>query len=140
MTAEAIAETLSIARSNVSNSLKELVVWKLIQRVPVLGDRRDHYQAEVDLWQMATRVAQGRKEREIDPAVAALNDVKAKANGDPLISQTVQERLDAMHSFVTTVDDWYQQMLEVPPAKIMTLIKMGSKVVNLLSRIGRKGK
>ena len=67
LTAEEIAVTLGLARSNVSNSLKELQAWKLIHRVPVLGDRRDHYQAETDLWQMATKVAQGRKAREIDP-------------------------------------------------------------------------
>jgi len=57
LTAEGIAEKLGIARSNVSNSLRELLAWKLIRRVPVLGDRRDHYEAETDLWQMATRVA-----------------------------------------------------------------------------------
>src|SRR5919112_6807353 len=59
LTAEEIADTLGIARSNVSNSLKELIVWKLIRRVPVLGDRRDHYEAETDIWQMVTRIAQG---------------------------------------------------------------------------------
>jgi DNA-binding transcriptional regulator GbsR (MarR family) len=72
LTAEDIAAKLGMARSNVSNSLKELLAWKLIHRVPVLGDRRDHYEAEADLWQMATKVAQGRKAREIDPMVAAI--------------------------------------------------------------------
>ena len=138
LTAEAIADALGIARSNVSNSLRELVGWKLIRRVPVAGDRRDHYEAETDLWQMATRVAQGRKEREIDPAVAAIRDVLATADGDPRISRTVRARLDAMHGFVTTVDGWYQQMLGVPPAKLMALIKLGSRVVNLLTFTTRK--
>src|SRR3954463_16595525 len=71
LTAEDIADTLGMARSNVSNSMRELLAWKLIRRVPVLGDRRDHYEAETDLWQMVSRIAQGRKEREIDPAVVA---------------------------------------------------------------------
>src|SRR3954447_22814064 len=62
LTAEEIAETLGMARSNVSNSLKELAGWKLVRRVPVFGDRRDHYEAETDLWEMVTRIAQGRKE------------------------------------------------------------------------------
>src|SRR6266481_4897294 len=46
MTAEDIADTLGMARSNVSNSLKELLAWNLIRRVPILGDRRDHFEAE----------------------------------------------------------------------------------------------
>jgi DNA-binding transcriptional regulator GbsR (MarR family) len=52
LTAEDIADALGLARSNVSNSIRELIGWKLIRRVPVLGDRRDHYEAEADLWQI----------------------------------------------------------------------------------------
>jgi DNA-binding transcriptional regulator GbsR (MarR family) len=141
LTAEDIAAKLGIARSNVSNSLRELLAWKLARRVPMLGDRRDHYEAETDLWQMATKVAQGRKEREIDPMVGAIRDAMAQIN-DPRISPAVRERLNAMHDFVNTVESWYQQMLSVPPAQIMRLIRMGSKVVGLLSLVsgGRKSK
>ncbi len=63
MTAEDIAEALGMARSNVSNSLKELLAWNLIRRVPILGDRRDHYEAETDIWEVAARIAARRKER-----------------------------------------------------------------------------
>jgi DNA-binding transcriptional regulator GbsR (MarR family) len=140
LTAEEIAEKLGMARSNVSNSLRELLVWKLIRRVPVLGDRRDHYEAETDLWQMATKVAQGRKQREIDPMVAALNEAMANLDDDPRIGKLVRERLHSIHDFVRTVDGWYQQMLEVPPSQIMALIRLGSKVVALLKFVGRKEK
>lgn len=138
LTAEDISEKLGMARSNVSNSLKELLVWKLIYRVPVLGDRRDHYEAETDLWQMASKVAQGRKEREIDPMVAAIREAMKHAD-DPRISATVRKRLHSMHDFINTVENWYQQMLDVPPAQIMSLIRLGSKVVGLLRFVGGKG-
>ena len=139
LTAEEIALTLGLARSNISNSLKELLAWKLIHRVPVLGDRRDHYQAETDLWQMATKVAQGRKAREIDPMVAAINDAVAGVEGQASdISPEVRARLKRMHVFVNTVDDWYQQMLDVPPDTLMRLMRMGSKVVGLLKFVGVK--
>src|SRR5215831_17585619 len=71
LTAEEIAETLGMARSNVSTSLKELLTWNLIRRVPIMSDRRDHFEAETDVWEVVTRIAAGRKEREIDPAVLA---------------------------------------------------------------------
>lgn len=139
LTAEDIATTLGLARSNVSNSLKELLTWKLIRRVPVLGDRRDHYQAETDLWQMATKVAQGRKAREIDPMVAAINEavagVDAQGSG---VSPEVRSRLENMQAFVNTIDGWYQQMLDVPPDTLMRLIRMGSKVASLLKFVGPK--
>jgi len=139
LTAEDIATTLGLARSNVSNSLKELLAWKLIHRVPVLGDRRDHYQAEIDLWQMASKVAQGRKAREIDPMVAAINDAVAGIDAQGAgISPEVKARLKRMHAFVNTVDSWYEQMLDVPPETLMRLIRMGSKVVGLLKFVSGK--
>jgi DNA-binding transcriptional regulator GbsR (MarR family) len=137
LTAEEIAATLGMARSNVSNSIKELLGWKLVRRIPVMGDRRDHFEAETDLLIMVTRIAQGRKEREIDPASAALQACMADAEGDPRVSPVARERLAELQRFVETLNHWYEQMLAVPPSKIMTLIKMGSKVVNLLN-LGRK--
>src|ERR1043166_4125964 len=125
MTAEDIADALGLARSNVSNSLRELITWKLIRRVPVLGDRRDHYEAEADLWQILTRIAQGRKEREIDPAVAALRKVLETAGGDPQISGVAKARLREMESFLGTLDTWFSQMVTVPPATILALMKLG---------------
>jgi DNA-binding transcriptional regulator GbsR (MarR family) len=137
LTAEDIADKLGMARSNVSNSIKELLNWKLVTRVPVLGDRRDHFVAETDMWQMASKVAQGRKEREIDPMVAAIHAAMAEAD-DPRISPEVRKRLENMDSFITTVDTWYNQMIHVPPQQIMRLIRLGAKVVGLLSFVGRK--
>ena len=97
-----------------------------------MGDRREHFEAEVDLWQMLTRIAQGRKEREIDPAVAALKLCKTEAEGDPRISRTARERIEAMHDFVTTMDAWHQEMITIPPGRLMLLIRMGRKVLNFL--------
>src|SRR5262245_20666747 len=44
MHAEEIAALLQVARSNVSNSLRELESRKLVRVVHQIGDRRDHYQ------------------------------------------------------------------------------------------------
>jgi len=137
MTAEEISEKLGMARSNVSNSIKELLNWKLVMRVPVLGDRRDHYVAETDLWQMASKVAQGRKEREIDPMVTAIRAAMVHVD-DPRISPVVRDRLHGMHDFINTVEGWYNQMINVPPQQIMRLIRLGSKVVGLLKFVSRK--
>ncbi len=139
LNAEEIADKLGMARSNVSNSLKELLTWKLIHRVPLLGDRRDFYAAETDMWQMANKVALGRKEREIDPMLAAIDAAMAQADQGGALHPVVRQRLGDMHGFIHTVEGWYRQMLGVPPAQIMRLIKLGSKVVGLLRFVGGKG-
>jgi DNA-binding transcriptional regulator GbsR (MarR family) len=136
LTAEDIADALGMARSNVSTSIRELLAWKLIRRVPVLGDRRDHYESEADLWQIMARIVQGRKEREIDPAVAAINHVLTVAEGDPTIGKVSMARLREMQSFTTTLDTWFTQMMAVPPSTLMALIKLGSRVAKL-ANLGR---
>ena len=93
----------------------------------MLGDRRDHYESEADLWQIMARIVQGRKEREIDPAVAAINHVLKTAEGDPMIGKVAMARLREMQSFTNTLDTWFTQMMAVPPATLMALIKLGSK-------------
>ncbi|WP_281017065.1 MULTISPECIES: MarR family transcriptional regulator [unclassified Minwuia] len=140
MTAEDISEQLGLARSNVSNSIRELIGWKLIRRIPVFGDRRDHYEAEGDLWQVLTCIAQGRKEREIDPAIASLRQVLALADGDPKVSRVARNRLHELNDFMTTLDTWFGQMITMPPSTLMRLIRLGSRVANLLGagRTARK--
>jgi DNA-binding transcriptional regulator GbsR (MarR family) len=56
LTADDISERLAMARSNVSTSLRELLAWQLVRRAPVLGDRRDHFEAETDLWTIVLRI------------------------------------------------------------------------------------
>jgi DNA-binding transcriptional regulator GbsR (MarR family) len=134
MTAEEIADRLGIARSNVSTSIKELLAWNLIRRVPIRGDRRDHFEAETDLWEIVTRIAAGRKEREIDPAVAALQACVKDAARDPAVHPVARRRLEEMLDFVETMDRWYAQMVTVPKPKIAALIRLGARIVRLLSR------
>lgn len=139
LTAEEIAETLGMARSNVSNSVKELLSWNLIRRVPVLGDRRDHFAAETDLWEVAARIAAGRKAREFDPALAALRSCTALAEEDSRVDATARRRLREMLAFTQELDRWYGQMLAVPREKRAMLLKLGAKIVSFLPSGKAKG-
>ncbi|CTQ56570.1 MarR family protein [Roseibium album] len=137
LNAEQISAELGIARSNVSNSLKELVGWRLIQRVPVAGDRREHFVAELDVWEMALLIAKGRKEREIDPAIRAIDVCVNQAETEPDLSPVILNRMQDMQGFLTTADRWSEQMLSVPKSKLSMLMKMGDKVLSLL-KVGNK--
>jgi len=133
-TAEEIADVLGMARSNVSNSLKELLAWCLVRRVPILGDRRDHFEAETDVWEMVARIAAVRKEREFDPALAALRACVAAARGDAKVDEVAARRLAAMLDFTETIDAWATQMLKVPKTKLAALVKLGARIANLLPK------
>jgi DNA-binding transcriptional regulator GbsR (MarR family) len=132
MTAEDISETLGIARSNVSNSLKELLSWNLIRRVPILGDRRDHFEAEGDIWELVTRIAVARKAREIDPVIDTLRAALDEAQGDRRVAPETRKRLESILEFTGAADRWFQQMLGLPRGKLKTLVRLGSKIAQVL--------
>jgi DNA-binding transcriptional regulator GbsR (MarR family) len=140
MAAEEIADLLGIARSNVSTSLRELQSWNIIRSVPILGDRRTFYTAETDLWNLMSRIAAGRKARELDPAAAALRECVELTRDDEGVDPVVQLRLREMLDFVERLSRWYDQMIALPRSKITTLMKLGGGIARLLDRGGKKSR
>jgi DNA-binding transcriptional regulator GbsR (MarR family) len=138
LTAEDIADRLGIARSNVSNSLKELIGWQLIRRVHLMGDRRDHFEAEADLFEMVRRIAQGRKQREIDPTLAVLTACAAEAKGDRSISPAARAKLDSMLDFVGTVDRSFSELMRLPAPTLMALLRMGGTIGRMVTGGARR--
>lgn len=132
ITAEEIATTLSVARSNVSTSLKTLQSWDLVSVVHVLGDRRDHYDSVKDVWELFRVVLEGRKRREVDPTVAMLHeclDDMKKAGADDFYTR---QRLEEMLDFFEVMSEAYEHVRNTPKEKLQKLIKMGSKLQKFL--------
>jgi DNA-binding transcriptional regulator GbsR (MarR family) len=80
--ADEIGETLNVARSNVSTSLKELNGWGLVRTVHVFGDRREHFETLRDVWEMFLVIMRERKKRELDPTLATLRECAAEAKAN----------------------------------------------------------
>lgn len=136
--ADEIVDQLGLARSNVSTALKELQSYAIVRRVHVEGDRRDHFVAELDLWEMLTRIAAERKRREIDPTIALLNDLAQRLAKDGSAPPHVRERITRMHEFLSTLGNWYEQMRVLPKPTLVALMKLGGKVARFLPG-GKKG-
>jgi DNA-binding transcriptional regulator GbsR (MarR family) len=136
--AEDIADALGIARSNVSNSIRELQSWNIIRSVPILGDRRTFYEAETDLWTLVSRIAAGRKARELDPAAEVLRQCVELARNDKSVDPVVERRLSEMLEFVERTGRWYEQMIVLPRSKIAALMKLGSGIARLLDRTSHR--
>lgn len=137
--ADDIVDDLTLARSNVSTALKELQGYGIVRRVHVEGDRRDHFTAETDLWDMLMRIAAERKKREIDPTIALLAELSARLKDDKTAPGHVRERITRMHDFVWTLGNWYDQMRLLPTSTLVTLMKLGSKITRFVSPGRKKG-
>lgn len=130
--AEDLAETLEVARSNVSTSLKELQNWNLVNVVHVMGDRRDHFATSGDVWELFRTVVRERKEREFDPTIGVLRECLSSADltkEDAAAQQRIKETLTLMEALST----WGEQMLRLEPATLMKVLKLGAKIQNLLT-------
>lgn len=129
--AEQIADTLQVARSNVSNSLKELQNWNLVRITHMLGDRRDYFETSLDVWQLFFTVITERKKREFDPTLAFLKEYLEKntfSNNELESKKRVAQMLD----FLQTLSIWGNEMLKLKPETLTKIMKYGAKIQVLI--------
>jgi DNA-binding transcriptional regulator GbsR (MarR family) len=132
--AEEIAETLSVARSNVSTSLRELQAWGIVKVSHVLGDRRDYFETVADIWQLFRLILEQRWRREIEPTLMVLGQCLTEAERSGVDAHT-RERLQELEAFVRTLESWYQQIQAMELAEVKRVARMGARVRGLL-RLG----
>jgi len=132
ITAEEIATTLSVARSNVSTSLKTLQSWDLVSVVHVLGDRRDHYDSVKDVWELFRVVLEGRKRREVDPTVAMLHECLSEMETAQSADVYTRQRLEEMLEFFEVMTEAYEEFKDMPKERLLKLVKMGGKLQKFL--------
>ena len=132
--AEEIARTLSVARSNVSTSLRELQSWRIVRVVHVLGDRRDHFESMKDVWEMFRIILEERKRREIDPTLRVLQECVAELGKGGGSDAYTRERLLAMLDFLTTVTSLYAEVDRMPPGAIRGLAKLRGRMRKLMGK------
>ncbi len=132
MHAEEIGDTLGLARSNVSNSLKELQSWDLVKTRHVIGDRRDHFEALKDVQEMFNLVVEGRRKREIEPTLTLLRDLSMEADADPSISKQMKQQINDMLEFLDVMTHWYDTIRRLPNKTLMQLVRLGDKVTKLV--------
>ena len=130
--AEEVCATLNLARSNVSMGLKELQSYGIVRRVHVANDRRDHFVAETDLWELLMRITAERKRREIDPTIKLLEELSRQLEGRNELPDHIRQRIGRMHEFIGTLANWYDDIRRVPKHTLVALMKLGSRVARFL--------
>ncbi|MEH6417137.1 GbsR/MarR family transcriptional regulator [Pseudomonas sp. CGJS7] len=135
ITADEICETLNLARSNVSTSLKELQGWNLARVSHVLGDRRDHFETYKDVWDIFRAVVQERRRREIEPTLTMLRTAVLDGDNaavppdpnDPRDRRTLERMRDVLE-FMETGTSWIDEMNRLDPKTLIKLLKMGARI------------
>jgi DNA-binding transcriptional regulator GbsR (MarR family) len=129
--AEEICETLGLARSNVSTSLKELQNWGIVRIVHQMGDRRDHFVSMKDVMEMFRVIMMERKRREIDPTLKLLRE-SVEETKRTKADEFTRERLKGMLDFFEMVESWANQIQGVPTPALLKAAKMGEKLFKFI--------
>jgi DNA-binding transcriptional regulator GbsR (MarR family) len=132
LNADEIGETLGIARSNVSTSLKELLAWHLVQVTHVLGDRRDFYTAQHDPWEVIRVIIEGRKRREIDPTLSVLRECATMLEDDSRTPAIIRERILGQLQFLETLTTWYESIKVLPRKTLLKMMRMGHRIAKVI--------
>jgi DNA-binding transcriptional regulator GbsR (MarR family) len=138
LTAEEIASTLSVARSNVSTSIRELQAWGLVRAVHVLGDRRQHFTSIKDVWEMFRIIVDERKKREIDPTMDLLRQCIGELDKGNADDAHTRDRLQDLYDFFAAIDAIYSDVRKVPVGTLRNMMKARGAFRRLLS--GRRAK
>lgn len=133
ITADEIASTLSVARSNVSTSIRELQAWGLVRTVHEMGDRRQHFESIKDVWEMFRIILDQRKRREIDPTIELLRLCISELRGQSEDEAYTKTRLQEIYEFFLDVDGLYTDIRRFPVSTLRSLIKARGKVRRVLS-------
>lgn len=128
MAADEIVEALGVARSHVSNSLKELQSWGVVKVVHVMGDRREHFQSIKDVWQLFEILLDERKRREVDPTLKTLRETQALLNDGVKVDTHTTSRVREMLEFFEQMDGWFGEVRRMPLESRVKLVKWASKL------------
>ncbi len=129
LNAEEICEQLGVARSNVSNSLKELQNWGIVKIVHLPGDRRDHFESIRDVYELFRVIAAERKRREIDPTLVRLRACAQEAGStDDPGDAHAKGQLESLLGFFELVSDFYEKMDRLPTKSAVNAIRMGEQI------------
>ena len=126
-----ISELLNISRGNVSMGIKELQSWRLIQVQHKPKDRKEYYSPAGSIFDMALRVFEERRKREVDPTLSLLRDnlLDTPANQQ---EEYAQSKMHEIHDLLESLTTWAGELQGMSPEKLNTLMKLGSGVAKVI--------
>ena len=130
--ADEIVDLLSVARSNVSTSIRELQGYGLVKMIHVLGDRRDYFESVSDVWELFRIIIEQRKQRELNPTLTMLRTCAQDVENETDTDDTTKARIRNMLEFVESTSEWYDKIRDVPTVKLQKLMKLGAGIAKVV--------
>ena len=112
LSTEDIMETLGISRRNANMNVRALMDWGLVDKVHKLGERKEFFDAEKDLWKVAARIASERRKRELEPILRILDKLEnvEDAGADKKEVEQFTKQMTDLRKFSGKVDKVFGAM------------------------------
>lgn len=132
LSADEIVDLLSVARSNVSTSIRELQGYGLVRMIHVLGDRRDYFESVSDVWELFRIILEQRKQRELNPTLSMLRTCADEVDAETDTDEVTKDRIRNMLGFIESTSEWYDKISEVPTPTLQKLMKLGAGITKIV--------
>ena len=132
--ADEIVDLLSVARSHVSTSIRELQSYQLVRMTHVLGDRRDYFESLHDVWELFRVIIEQRKQRELNPTLTMLRTCAEQVDAEEETDPVTKERIRNMLGFVESTSNWYEEISAVPTSTLTKLMALGKRITKLVGK------
>lgn len=119
--ADDIMEQLQISRGNANMNIRALIDWGLVYKELVVGQRKEFFVAEKDIWDVVRKITAQRKKKELDPVIKTLEQLsKVEESGTEAeafkkviddinaVSNQAEKALDAL---ANADDNWMSRFL-----------------------------
>ena len=103
LSTDEVMEELNISRGNANTNLRALIDWTLVRRVLRPGERMEYFEAEKDVWKVATAITRERKKRELEPLVRLLDELE-EIPGASAEARTFRKMTHDLHDLTTRLD------------------------------------
>ncbi len=132
--ADEIVDLLSVARSNVSTSIRELQSYGLVKMTHILGDRRDYFESLGDFCELFSVIIAQRKQRELNPTLSMLRKCALEVEKEKQTDKVTKERITNMLDFFESISDWYEQIQEIPTPTLQKIMKLGRRITKVIKK------
>lgn len=134
LSAQEIIDTLSVSQGSANMNLRALIDWQLVEKTVKIGERKEYFAAEKDMWEITRRVMRERRKRELEPILKMLEDVKnieiseaekKELESSELIAQKdkeiteFKEMMEQIDSFANRAEKALDVMIKASESKIV---------------------
>lgn len=132
LNADEIVELLSISRSNVSMSLKELQSWRLLKVKHYPGDRKDYYTTPDDIIEVARTILEERHRREVAPTLTML---RGELMQEPVSDEGIyaQKRMEEIYELIDAISKIVDELAGLKSDDLARMLKIGTGFASVLA-------